>query len=622
MPGRAATTSWNVVARLAALRWASSDGESTPAASSRSEYSDPTPVIRIRSTWLTHSRMSLPLMPVVSSSDFRPAALAPHWSSSSVVVTPAVASLPACTSPIPSISAIFIPVLLVVVSSLARGPMIRLPTARRHAKDELGGTMDKAFHDAMATAYALTEPGLVLGSPMLGDELANDARVQIALSMLNRHGLIAGATGTGKTKTLQVLAGQLSKAGVPVFVADIKGDVTGIAAPGDATNPKVQERATSLAWTFQPSGHPVEFLSLSGALGAQVRATVHSFGPLLLGKVLDLNETQTSILALIFKYCDDNSYPLLDLKDLAAALKFLSSEDGKGALVDYGGMSAASVGVLLRSIIVLEQEGADAFFGEPEFDVMDLLRTTPDGQGIISLLELADVMDQPRLFSTFMLWMLAQLYETLPEVGDLPKPKLCFFFDEAHLLFADASSALLDEIERTARLIRSKGVGVYFVTQSPTDVPSSVLSQLGNRVEHALRAFTPNDADAQRKTARTFPISEFYDVEKLLTSLGIGEAAVTVLSPRGIPTPLAATRLVAPDSQMSPIPDDQFAALVAASPLQVKYGTTVDRQSAYEMIQARLDAARSSSAQQAAPQQPPAQPSAVPGTITMTPGEL
>src|SRR3954447_3375729 len=592
MPGRAATTSWKVIARFAALRWASSDGESTPAASSRSEYSDPTPVMRIRSTWLTHSRMSLPLMPVVSSSDFRPAALAPHWSSSSVVVTPAVASLPACTSPIPSISAIFIPSSSVVVSALARGPMIRLPTARRHAKDDLGGTMDKAFRDSMAAAYALTEPGLVIGSPMLDGEPANDARVQIALSMLNRHGLIAGATGTGKTKTLQLLAGQASKAGIPVFVADIKGDLTGLAAPGDAINPKLVERVNSLGWTFVPSGHLVEFLSLSGKLGAQVRATVHSFGPLLLGKVLDLNETQTSILALVFKYCDDNDLPLLDLKDLSATLKFLSSDEGKPILADYGGMSSASVGVLLRSIVVLEQEGADTFFGEPEFDVDDLLRTTPEGEGIISVLELSDVMDKPRLFSTFMLWMLAQLYETLPEVGDLPQPKLCFFFDEAHLLFDDASSALLDEIERTARLIRSKGVGVYFVTQSPTDVPSSVLSQLGSRVQHALRAFTPDDADNLRKTARTFPTSEFYDVEKMLTSLGIGEAAITVLSARGVPTPLAAPRLVAPDSQMSPIPDDQFAALVAASPLQVKYGTTVDRASAYEMINARVDAAR------------------------------
>ena len=412
--------------------------------------------------------------------------------------------------------------------------------------------MDQAFRDAMTAGYTLTEPGVVLGSALRDGELFNDVHVQVALSMLNRHGLIAGATGTGKTKTLQLMAGQLSKAGVPVFVADIKGDLTGLAAPGDATNPKVVERMTSLGLEFQASGHPVEFLSLSGKLGAQVRASVHSFGPLLLGKVLDLNETQTSILALIFKYCDDNDLPLLDLKDLATTLKFLSSDEGKPILADYGGMSAASVGVLLRSIVVLEQEGADVFFGEPEFEVEDLVRSTPEGEGIISILELSDVMDQPRLFSTFMLWMLAQLYESLPEAGDLPKPKLCFFFDEAHLLFDDATEALMDQVERTARLIRSKGVGVYFVTQTPTDVPSPVLAQLGNRVQHALRAYTPDDADALRKTARTFPMTDFYDVERTITSLGTGEALVTVLSPRGVPTPLAATRLQAPDSLMAP----------------------------------------------------------------------
>ena len=452
--------------------------------------------------------------------------------------------------------------------------------------------MDQAFRDAISAGYGFNEPTLIIGSAMLGDELFNDVRVAVPMSTLNRHGLVAGATGTGKTKTLQLLAGQLSKAGVPVFVADIKGDLTGLAAAGDGTNPKVQERVASLGWTFEAAGHPVEFLSLTGKLGSQVRATVHSFGPLLLGKVLDLNETQTSILALVFKYCDDNDLPLLDLKDLAATLKYLSSDEGKPILADYGGMSPASVGVLLRSIVVLEQEGADIFFGEPEFDVHDLLRTDASGQGILSVLELSDVMDQPRLFSTFMLWMLAQLYEGLPEVGDLPKPKLCFFFDEAHLLFHDASDALMEQIERTARLIRSKGVGVYFVTQVPGDVPSSVLAQLGNRIQHALRAFTPEDADALRKAARTFPTTTFYDVEKTLTSLGTGEALVTVLSPRGIPTPLAATRLLPPDSLMAPIDQTTFQGMVAASPLNTKYGMPIDRDSAYERITARLAAAR------------------------------
>ena len=452
--------------------------------------------------------------------------------------------------------------------------------------------MDQAFRDAISAGYTFDEPTLILGSSMHEGELFNDVRVCIPLSILNRHGLVAGATGTGKTKTLQLLAGQLSRAGVPVFAADIKGDLSGIALPGDAANTKVQERIASLSWQFEPSGHPVEFLSLTGKQGAQVRATVHSFGPLLLGKVLDLNETQTSVLALVFKYCDDNDLPLLDLKDLATTLKYLSSDEGKAILEDYGGMSSATVGVLLRSIIVLEQEGADVFFGEPEFEVEDLIRTTPDGHGVISVLELSDVMDKPRLFSTFMLWMLAQLYETLPEAGDLPKPKLCFFFDEAHLLFDDASEALMDQIERTARLIRSKGVGVYFVTQAPTDVPASVLAQLGNRVQHALRAFTPDDADALRKTARTFPMTDFYDVEKTITSLGIGEALVTVLSPHGVPTPLAATRILPPDSLMAPMPPDAFAAAVAGSTFATKYGATLDRDSAHERITARVAGAR------------------------------
>jgi len=451
--------------------------------------------------------------------------------------------------------------------------------------------MNQGFMDAITNGYGITEPSVVLGSAMHDGALLNAPRVQVALSMLNRHGLIAGATGTGKTKTLQLLAGQLSQAGVPVFIADIKGDVTGMAAAGDATNPKVVERCASLEFAFKPSAHPVEFFSLSGSRGAQVRASVHSFGPLLLGKVLDLNDTQTSILALVFKYCDDNDLPLLNLDDLATTLKYLSSDEGKAILEEYGGMSPASVGVLLRSIVVLQQEGADIFFGEPEFDVRDLLRTTPDGHGIVSILELSDVMDKPRLFSTFMLWMLAQLYETLPEAGDLPKPKLAFFFDEAHLLFDDASEALMDQIERTVRLIRSKGVGVFFVTQAPTDVPSSVLAQLGNRVQHALRAFTPDDADALRKTARTFPMTEFYDVERTITSLGIGEAIVTVLSPRGVPTALAATRLLPPDSMMAAVGEDALRSIVAGSLLATKYGETIDPQSAHEIITARLAAA-------------------------------
>src|SRR5512135_2558796 len=459
----------------------------------------------------------------------------------------------------------------------------------------------------MQDGYRLSEPALVVGSALLDDEPLNDPRIQVARSVLNRHGLVAGATGTGKTKTLQVLAGQLSDVGVPVFVADIKGDLTGLVSPGDPANPKVQERCRQMGWEFKPSGHPVEFLSLSGKLGAQVRASVHSFGPVLLGKVMDLNETQTSILSLVFKYCDDNQMPLLDLADLRTTLQYLSSDAGKPALAQYGGRSASSVGVLLRSLVTLEQEGAGSFFGEPEFDVDDLIRLTPDGKGIISVLELSDVIDKPKLFSTFMLWLLAQLWHGLPEIGDPPQPKLCFFFDEAHLLFEGASKALLDAIEQTARLIRSKGVGVYFVTQVPSDVPSAVLAQLGNRFQHALRAFTPEDADALHKAARTFPTTDFYDVEKMLTSLGTGEAAVTVLSPKGAPTPLAATRIIPPDSLMAAIDPATLQRLVTTGALFAKYATSIDRASAHEIITARIAAAQqvtSTAAAQPAAQTP------------------
>ena len=457
----------------------------------------------------------------------------------------------------------------------------------------LEDSVDSAFRTEMIEGYRLPddEPAVILGAPLLGDEALPEVKVKIALSRINRHGLVAGATGTGKTKTLQILAGQLSDLGVPVFAVDVKGDVSGIGAPGDATNAKIIERCQSIGWEFKAAGHPLEVLSLSGKAGAHVRASVSSFGPLLLGKVLDLNDTQTSILSLVFRYCDDQNLPLLDLADLRTTLKFLASDAGKPVLEDLGGISSASLGVILRSIVTIEQEGADVFFGEPEFDVNDLLRTTLDGRGMVTLLEVADIMDRPRLYSTFVLWMLAQLYETLPEVGDLPKPKLAFFFDEAHLLFHDASDALMEQIERTARLIRSKGVGVYFVTQAPTDVPASVLSQLGNRIQHALRAFTPDDADALRKTARTFPMTEHYDVERTITSLGIGEALVTVLSPKGVPTPLAATRLVPPDSRMAPLTEQELAGLMAASPLYGRYGAAVDRESAHEIITARLAAA-------------------------------
>jgi DNA helicase HerA-like ATPase len=451
--------------------------------------------------------------------------------------------------------------------------------------------VDNGFKAEMAAGYTFNEPVIALGVPMLGTELLPEVHVSVPLSRVNRHGLIAGATGTGKTKTLQLFAGQLSAAGVPVFAVDVKGDLSGIGAPGNAADPKVLERCTQMGWTFAAAGHPIQVLSLSGNVGGHVRASVSSFGPLLMGKVLDLNETQVSVLSMVFHYCDQNQLPLLDLADLRTTLKYLGSDDGKAILEDLGGIAPATLGVILRAIVTLEQDGSSVFFGEPEFDVNDMLAITPDGKGVISLLEVADIMDKPRLYATFVLWMLARLYTALPEVGDLPKPKLAFFFDEAHLLFKDASTALLDQVERTARLIRSKGVGVYFVTQAPQDVPSPILAQLGNRVQHALRAFTPDDADALRKTARTFPVTSYYDVERTITSLGIGEALVTVLSPRGVPTPLAATRLLPPDSRMAPLSPDELTALAAASPLTLKYGTTVDPQSAHEIITARLAAA-------------------------------
>ena len=479
--------------------------------------------------------------------------------------------------------------------------------------------MDDAFVTEMTDGYAFDEPCLLLGRPMKDGEVATGAAIRLPLAMVNRHGLVAGATGTGKTKTLQILAGQLSDAGVPVFISDIKGDLTGLSQPGDATAEPIRERAEQLGIAYEARAHPVELLSLSGALGAQVRATVSSFGPLLLGKVLDLNKTQVSVLTLVFTYCDDRRLPLLDLADLRTTLKFLSSDEGKPVLEEYGGFSKATIGVLLRSIVELEAAGADAFFGEPEFDVRDLMRTTPEGAGVISLLEISDVMDRPRLFSTFMLWLLAQLYATLPEEGDLPTPKLAFFFDEAHLLFDDASDALLDQIELTARLIRSKGVGVYFVTQSPTDVPSSVLSQLGNRVQHALRAHTPDDAANLRRTVKTFPITTHYDVGETLTSLGIGEAFVTVLTPKGVPTPLAATRLVPPDSLMDAVDDATRAGLIAAGGLRAKYAEAVDRASAHEILTGKIDGAATTAATEPGVELPPPPPGSTPAELPAPP---
>ena len=439
----------------------------------------------------------------------------------------------------------------------------------------------------LGKAYAFEGTALELGAVVVDGAPHPDAPVRIPLSMLNRHGLVAGATGTGKTKTLQLMAEQLSAAGVPVFLADIKGDVSGVAAPGLRSD-RVTQRAEQTATEWEPTGYPAEFLSLGGlGDGIPVRATMTSFGPVLLSKVLGLNDTQESSLGLVFHFADKNGLPLLDLKDLRAVITHLTSPQGKAELKELGGLSTATAGVILRELIAFAADGADVFFGEPEFDTADLLRTTPDGQGVVTCLELPGVQDKPALFSTFLMWMLADLFQDLPEVGDLDKPKLVFFFDEAHLLFDDAGEEFLDSISQTVRLIRSKGVGVFFVTQTPKDVPGDVLAQLGNRVQHALRAYTPDDAKALKATVSTFPRSS-YDLEELLTTLGTGEAVVTVLSERGAPTPVAWTRLRAPQSLMAPSDAGVVAEIVGASDLGPRYAQALDRESAYEKLTARL----------------------------------
>ncbi|MFJ5782146.1 helicase HerA-like domain-containing protein [Streptomyces hydrogenans] len=450
----------------------------------------------------------------------------------------------------------------------------------------------------IAAGYAFEGPALDLGAVLWDGVCHPDARVRIPLPVLNRHGLVAGATGTGKTKTLQLVAEQLSAQGVPVFLADIKGDVSGVSAPG-RDGEKVRERAAQVGQEWTPTGFPCAFYGLGGiGPGVPVRATVTSFGPVLLSKVLQLNRTQEQSLGLIFHYADSKGLELVDLKDLRAVVAFLVSDVGKPELKGIGGLSTVTAGVILRALTAFEQQGAAGFFGEPEFDTAEFLRTAPDGRGTVSVLELPSVQEQPQLFSTFLMWLLADLFHDLPEVGDLEKPKLVFFFDEAHLLFKGASKAFLESITQTVRLIRSKGVGVFFVTQTPKDVPADVLAQLGNRVQHALRAFTPDDAKALKATVRTFPDSA-YDLEEVLTSLGTGEAVVTVLSERGAPTPVAATRLRAPESLMGPVDPAVLEAAVKGSPLYGRYAQAVDRESAYERLSAD-EAARSARAAETA----------------------
>lgn len=471
-------------------------------------------------------------------------------------------------------------------------------TVPQAAVPEAAGSAPALPQEALeiAAGYAFAGPALDLGALVWDGNCLPDAQVRIPLPMLTRHGLVAGATGTGKTKTLQLIAEQLSAQGVPVFLADVKGDLSGISRPGKPDD-RVRSRAAEVHQRWTPDGFPAEFLALGGlGHGIPVRATVTSFGPVLLSKVLRLNQTQEQSLGLIFHYADTKGLELVDLKDLRAVVAFLTSDEGRGELKNIGGLSTATAGVILRSLTAFEAQGMADFFGEPEFDTSELLRTAEGGRGIVSVLELPAVQDKPQLFSTFLMWLLADLFHDLPEVGDVDRPKLVFFFDEAHLLFADASRAFLESITQTVRLIRSKGVGVFFVTQTPKDVPGDVLAQLGNRVQHALRAFTPDDQKALRATVKTFPDSR-YDLEELLTGLGTGEAVVTVLSEKGAPTPVAATRLRAPESLMGPADATALDEAVRSSALYGRYAQAVDRESAYE----RLTAAQSRAAEQSAP---------------------
>jgi DNA helicase HerA-like ATPase len=448
---------------------------------------------------------------------------------------------------------------------------------------------DSPIVEAVAPGYEFEGTALELGGLMLDATTLTSTHIRIPLGMLNRHGLVAGATGTGKTKTLQLMAEQLSAAGVPVFAADIKGDLSGLATPGEPSD-KLSARTLSVGQQWTATGFPVEYYALGGqGTGIPLRVTMSAFGPTLLSKVLGLNDTQESSLGLVFHYADQAGLPLLDLADLREVVKFLTSDEGKADLKNLGGLSAATAGVILRELIGFSDQGADAFFGEPEFESSDFLQTTADGKGLISLVELPNLQDRPQVFSTFLMWLLADLFHDLPEVGDVDKPNLVFFFDEAHLLFNDASKAFLDQIAQTVRLIRSKGVGVFFVTQSPTDVPDAVLAQLGSRVQHQLRAHTPNDAKALKATVNTYPNSAYDDLGEVITGLGIGEAIITVMNERGAPTPVAWTRLRAPESLMAPTDPAAMEATVAASPRNAKYATAVDRESAREMLAAKLE---------------------------------
>ena len=445
-----------------------------------------------------------------------------------------------------------------------------------------------AFIDKIKKSYTTQGASIYLGAGLLDGEIIADAEVNLPLKMMNRHGLIAGATGTGKTRTLQLLAEQLSDSGVPVFMLDVKGDLSGLNHPG-ISNTKIEERAAALNKAFNSSGYPVEVYSLSGEQGAQMRATVFEFGPVLLSKILELNDTQAGVMAVIFKYADDHKLQLVDLNDLKKVVSYLSEWVGAAEIKEsYGSISGVTAGTIIRKIVAIEQQGLSRIFGEKSFDIQDLFSRV-DGRGVISLLNISDVQNQPVLFSTFLLSLLAEIFYTMPEAGDLDKPKLVFFFDEAHLLFKDSPKAFLEQIETIIRLIRSKGIGVFFCTQTSMDVPESVLGQLGNRIQHALRAFTPNDVEALKKTVNTYPRSEFYEIDRILTSLGTGQALVTVLNEKGIPTEVAATHLSPPKSVMGPLSAADLDTLMQSSSLYQKYQEVIDPVSAYDILTQRIN---------------------------------
>ncbi len=448
------------------------------------------------------------------------------------------------------------------------------------------------FKEHINTGYTFKKDFITIGGAMLNGEPVPDAHVKIPLKTLNRHGLIAGATGTGKTKTLQVIAEQLSEKGIPSVLMDLKGDLSGMAQPG-ASNDHIVWRHGSIGnLAYEPKALPVELMSISDEAGVKLRATISEFGPVLLSKILDLNDTQSGIIAILFKYCDDNKLPLLDLKDLKKTLQFMTNEGKEELQKEYGRISTTSVNTIIRKIVELEQQGAEKFFGEKSFDVDDFVRTNAEGKGMVSIIRLTDIQDKPKLFSTFMLSLLAEVYSTFPERGDNDTPKLCMFIDEAHLVFKEASDDLLDQIEAIVKLIRSKGVGIFFCTQNPTDVPDEVLSQLGLKVQHALRAFTAKDRKAIKRTAENYPDSEFYETDKLLTQMGIGEAMVSALNEKGIPTPLAATLLRAPISRMDILTDKEIKELVSNSKLVKEYNEDIDRESAFEILTEKIERAQ------------------------------